>query len=71
MILFPNPTNDLININSINNQSFTSVKVFDLGGKMLIESSDNKISVSNLVSGLYLLKITTETGEITKKFIKE
>jgi hypothetical protein len=69
--IYPNPTNDLININSTNNHSFTSVKVFDLSGKMLIESSDNKISVSNLVSGLYLLKITTETGEITKKFIKE
>jgi uncharacterized delta-60 repeat protein len=71
LIIFPNPTKDLININSLNNQSFSSVKVFDLSGKMLIESSDNKISVSNLVSGLYLLKITTETGEITKKFIKE
>ena len=71
LIIFPNPTNDLININSLNNQSIKSVKVFDLGGKMLIESSDNKISVSNLANGLYLLKITTEEGEITKKFIKE
>ena len=69
--IYPNPTNDLININSINNQSLTSVKVYDLSGKMLIESTDNKISVSNLSNGLYLLKIMTETGEITKKFIKE
>ena len=69
--IYPNPTNDLININSNNNHSFTSVKVYDLSGKMLIESSDNKISVSNLSSGVYLLRIMTETGEITKKFIKE
>ncbi|WP_396217557.1 T9SS type A sorting domain-containing protein [Flavobacterium sp.] len=69
--IYPNPTNDLINITSLKNQSIKSVKVFDLGGKKLIDSSDNKILVSNLSSGLYLLKITTETGEITKKFIKE
>ncbi len=69
--IYPNPTNDLININSLNNQSIKSVKVFDLGGKLLIESSYNKISVSNLSSGLYLLKITTDSGELTKKFIKE
>ena len=69
--IYPNPTNDLININSNNNHSFTSVKVYDLSGKMLIESSDNKISVSNLSSGVYLLRIMTESGELTKKFIKE
>lgn len=69
--IYPNPSTDLININSINNQSFTLVKVYDLSGKMLIESSDNKISVSNLSRGVYLLKIMTESGELTKKFIKK
>lgn len=71
LIIFPNPVNDIVNISSLSLLNIFSIHIFDLQGKLLIESSDNKISVSNLSNGMYVIKIITDSGEITKKFIKK
>jgi hypothetical protein len=36
----------------------------------VVESS-TKIPVSSLANGVYLIKVTTDSGIISKKFIKE
>ena len=68
--LYPNPTSDILNIQT--DQKISKVEIYDLSGKMLTATENNvkKIQVSNLAKGLYIIKLQTENGIITSKFIK-
>ena len=72
--IFPNPTNSQWTLNSQNND-ITLVEVFDLQGQLVLALSPNrtnvKINASNLVKGLYLSKVTTDTGTSTVKLLKK
>ena len=67
--LFPNPTSNSITVTSTT--KIVSLELYNLLGKrvMLIKNK-SKLDLSNFNSGLYLLKIQTEQGIITKKVIK-
>ena len=67
-ILYPNPVNDLIFIES--QQRVERVKIFNLQGQLINEESTNSFVVSELKSGLYFVQVTIEGKTITKKFIK-
>ena len=45
--------------------------VFDLNGRKLIMGTQNRLNVNALSKGLYLVKIETAEGVVTKKFIKK
>lgn len=70
--LWPNPTQNTLNINNSNN-SIKAISIYNFEGKLIYENTNNNttIDISNFASGLYLAKIITEEGEFTKKFIKE
>jgi hypothetical protein len=67
--IYPNPASDYINVKS--DSKILSVEMTNLVGQMVIREavSDNvyKANVSTAQPGIYLLKIETETGTITKK----
>ena len=67
--LYPNPTNgDFITIKSTN-RTIESVKVFDVLGKQFnVSLENNRINISKLNSGLYLIKINNSKAF---KFIKK
>lgn len=69
--LYPNPVKDNLYIYSESNSSTTSIKIYNLQGKLLQETTNESINASNLSKGLYIVKVKTEKGEISKKFIKE
>ncbi len=64
--IWPNPANSLINVNS--SADISNIKLIDMYGRQLLEFSScySKIDVSSLNTGLYLLKIQTNQGLITK-----
>ena len=68
--IYPNPANNVINVNATSNIS--NVEVYTIAGQKVgdftVNSNHSAISTSNLTSGLYLMKIHTENGEINKKF---
>lgn len=68
--IYPNPTNDILNISS--NGKITSLKIFSLSGKLLMtESNNNQASVAKLQNGFYFIEIKTSKGQISLlKFIK-
>lgn len=75
LILFPNPTNEIININFSNSVSAAKIIIYDTTGKIIltneIENSDsNQINISNLNNGIYFVKIETNEKSETKKIIK-
>lgn len=72
--IYPNPTNNIINIIS-NNSIIQKIEFYDLQGRLLktiIENKEkNKIDISNFTPATYLLKITTDKGSQSLKIIKE
>ena len=73
--IFPNPVNkgsSFLNIVSNSSESI-SVVILDILGKQLKRQTvtNNKIDISNLGSGIYLLKIAQDNKHITRKIIIE
>lgn len=67
--IYPNPTNDIINIESSTNKS---IEIFDINGRLIIskENSNNSISLGSYPPGIYCIKIKTESGIVINKIIK-
>ncbi|MEW4924712.1 T9SS type A sorting domain-containing protein [Algibacter sp. 2305UL17-15] len=66
----PNPVDDILTINS--KIQINKVEVYSILGNRVFEIKDtSKVNVSNLVSGLYLVKIFSGELSIIKKIIVE
>ncbi len=65
--IVPNPATNVINITGIN--SLVNVEVLNLAGSIVLESTNSKIDVDNLSNGIYLVRVTTESGVYTKKVV--
>lgn len=74
ILIYPNPTNDILNINyGTNNIDIKSIGIHDMLGKKVYQNNSKveSIDLSNFNSGIYLIEISTENnGKITKKLIK-
>ena len=74
--LYPNPTNDILNIDNITQSDNIILKIIDITGKVVItekisNSSTAQLNVAHLAQGLYLLEITNGSKSISrKKFVK-
>ena len=70
--IYPNPTRDILNIDS-NGQSITSAVIYTVGGIEILHCTENCYSfdLSHLASGLYFIKISDGVNSVTKKIIKE
>ena len=69
--LYPNPTTDVLHIKMSNQLTLTKVKIVNLIGKTVLQSTTHTILVESLANGLYLVQIETDKGIIIKKLIKK
>ena len=75
--VFPNPAQDLINVQCTmyNVQLGGELHLFDVYGKLLqivpITSENTQINVSSLADGMYFVRVRTEEGTVTKRFVKK
>jgi hypothetical protein len=73
--VFPNPAKDVINISNDTNAVVSTVEMTDLNGRTIKKQNVNnvagQISVSDLATGVYMMKISTDQGSLTKKIVKE
>lgn len=70
--LYPNPAKNKVHVSNVNNGGNTTVKVFDLGGKLLIQqplAADNSIDTSALRAGLYMLQLDSSNGTAVQKLV--
>ena len=68
--LYPNPVSDILNIQT--KEKVQSASIFDMTGrKMEARVLDNKVDVTNLERGTYIINIQTEKGTSSEKFIKK
>ena len=67
--VYPNPVKDYVIID-ISEKTLT--KIFDIRGVMIKSTSQQKIDISELKSGMYILKIDTQSGKsLIQKLIKK
>lgn len=68
VFIYPNPVQDVLFLSEICN-----IEIFDLTGKILLKSENvSEINISNLSTGVYFAKISSNKNEVSSfKFIKK
>ena len=75
VLLYPNPTTHIINLEARN--AINQVNIYDVFGRSIKEiavighKTNLNISTESLATGTYFVKVKTANGEIVKKMIKE
>jgi PKD repeat protein len=67
--IYPNPTNNIINIEGLNKNENNNIQIFDMQGKLVITKTFTEkvmIDLSELNKGVYVIKI----GEVAQRIVK-
>uniref|UniRef100_UPI004049BBD4 T9SS type A sorting domain-containing protein n=1 Tax=Flavobacterium sp. TaxID=239 RepID=UPI004049BBD4 len=68
--LYPNPANNVLNIEMTN--EVKSIEIYNIQGQKVKAANQKQINVSDLASGMYMIRIQdTENAVSTKKFMKQ
>lgn len=68
--LYPNPTTSVLNIKMTS--SLKQATIYSVLGRKVLETTSKTIQTSNLKTGLYLIKIEDENGNVsTKRFMRK
>ena len=65
--IYPNPTYGMVNIDGY---EIIEVKVYNVLGQLVKETKENVIDLSAQEAGIYILKVITPSGVITKQIVK-
>ncbi|MDO6597036.1 T9SS type A sorting domain-containing protein [Oceanihabitans sp. 2_MG-2023] len=69
--IYPNPTSNILNLNVSNAVAIKSIELYNVIGKQVIKTNaTTTLDLTNLESGIYMLKVDTDLGSITKKVIR-
>ncbi|OYU83851.1 MAG: internalin [Flavobacterium sp. BFFFF2] len=71
LTLFPNPVKDILHFKT--SEKIVKVEVYDITGRIISSNAvhENKVDVTALKTGNYILKVYTEIGITTTKIVKE
>lgn len=68
-ILFPNPAQNEISLK--NDELFSSIEIINMNGKVILETKEKTIDISDFQSGIYVAKILSQNGTMSvRKFVK-
>ncbi|ESU25328.1 internalin-related protein [Flavobacterium limnosediminis JC2902] len=74
-MLYPNPVNDILNIETKQTIEVSSINIYNQLGQLVVvvpnAQNVSKVDVSNLASGNYFIKINSDKGTSNTKFIKQ
>ena len=74
LLLYPNPTTVYLQLKHIKSQEIKELQILDVSGKLLMkltEINNDQISIENLNSGVYFLRVLlTNNRQMSQKFIK-
>lgn len=75
LLLFPNPAKDKLNLKISENQIGNQITIYSILGQELnsyvLNTEETILDISHYQNGIYLLKINTNSGIQTYKFIKK
>lgn len=64
MTVYPNPATDYIMVGA---QSFESVQIYDMTGRLVLTSTESKIDVRSLGTGVYFVRVNGNTTKLVVK----
>jgi endonuclease I len=71
--VYPNPTSEILWVKDDTSFSVENYSVYDISGRRILfntfSTSEKKVDVSNLNSGVYLLELVSSERRITKKIV--
>ena len=69
--MFPNPSSGIVNIET--QEELTAITLYSISGKQLLHTTQlmKQIDISNLATGVYILRMTSKNGVVEKKIVKE
>jgi hypothetical protein len=73
-VVYPNPANDLIYVNS-DNQPISTLSIIDINGREVLNKSYESVQsasldISSLSSGIYMVNISSNQRNVIKKLVK-
>jgi len=76
VLLYPNPTQDILNIKFTKNIGKSELRIFDINGRevmyrLIIEGSEIKIDIQSLSDGIYQILIVSGQNLFRSQFIKQ
>ncbi|SQA91983.1 Por secretion system C-terminal sorting domain [Chryseobacterium balustinum] len=71
ILIYPNPVKSVLNVKNISEKA--NYKIYSAAGRLVSSGLivNNKIDVSALISGVYVIDIDDKKGNAQRKFIKE
>ena len=70
-LLYPNPTKDVLYINTKLGIKIEKIQLYSITGKLLFNNKNNKeVSLRHFPKGIYILNIISDNNNFTKKIIK-
>jgi len=71
IVIYPNPVKTVLHVKNISKKG--NYKIYNTAGQLISNGLivNNKIDVSRLINGLYVIEIEDAQGSVQKKFIKE
>lgn len=71
VLINPNPADNFIRFKGLNSDQL--FRIYDLSGNKVLEglSTEKKINIADLTSGIYLIHLEREYGEVVKKMVKQ
>ena len=67
--VYPTIAKEIVNVKS--KAKIIAVNLIDVTGRLISTTKTDKVNVSSLSSGVYLINVITEEGTVTKKIVKQ
>lgn len=77
IVMYPNPAQAYVSIKNNSQIGLTQATIYDINGKLVSQvdlslmSGEQRIDVSGLSSGVYMVNIQSETASVVKRLIKK
>ena len=71
ILVYPNPAKNLIHIRLSDFITMEEVIMYNIQGRETLRSYEKDISLENLESGIYIVKILTNQGDFFRKIVKQ
>lgn len=73
--VYPNPANEILNINSFDNAFINGYEIMDYNGRVVKSAEvdnvlDLQINIADLSDGMYIMKVSSDKGDVVKKVVK-
>lgn len=69
--VYPNPTHDVIYVGANNDLTVQRVEIFNVTGQIVMSSTESVINVSELRSGMYIVRVTADDRMVIRSIVKQ